>query len=146
MPRLTSSSTLVRPARRALRPIAARPAPGVVTAWRLTDMIRSPRCRPFSAASLFGSTAVMITPRAVGGRLPRGRSAGSAAAATGRARAGGDRRPSWPSACVPLAAAACAPAASSVGRWPTCTVTVWRRPSRMISSGTRVPTGVLAIR
>ena len=42
----------------------------------------------------------------------------------------------------PLSRASC----SSVGRSPTVTVTRWRLPPRMMSSGTREPTGVLAIR
>ena len=71
LPRLTSSSTLVRPGTARSVDRGDSTCAGVVTAWRLTEMITSPRWRPFSAASLFGSTAVMTTPRAVGGRLSR---------------------------------------------------------------------------
>ena len=70
---------------------------GVVTGWLLTDMIRSPRWRPFSAASLLGSTAVMITPRAVAGRLAARASSGVSGAS--------DR----PSACCGATAASLAP-------------------------------------
>ncbi len=66
-PRLTSISTLVRPARRAAATTPSS-ACGVATGWRLTEMIKSPRRRPFSDASLDGSTAVTMTPREATGR------------------------------------------------------------------------------
>ena len=88
----------------------------------------------------------MITPCAVAGRLAARASSGVSGAsdrpsafcgATGGAVALSGVAPP-----PPLSFASC----SSVGRSPTVTVTVWRLPPRMMSSGTRDPTGVLATR
>ncbi len=120
VPRLTSRSTLVRPERRAASTAACTWA-GVVTACWLTERIRSARCRPFSAASLLGSTGVITTPRAVAGRLSalaicglsgcseRPRTALPGVTGVFSGVSGSLSLPSWRAS------------SSSVGRWPTVT-------------------------
>ena len=119
-PRLTSSSTLVRPARRAAS-TAASTCAGVVTAWRLTDMITIA-----AAEALFGRVAARIDrgddhAASVGGQVERADDL-RVERLQRQAERGAAGRPALPRPAPrphppPPAWRA---SSSSVGRWPTC--------------------------
>ena len=144
-PRCTRRSTLERPAFRAAS-TALTTWIGEVTAWLFTETIRSPRWRPCSAAFELGSMVVMITPRAPAGRLAARASSGVSGASERPSARCGVVAEEPPFAAAPELLPEILASCSSVGRSPTCTVTVARLPLRMISSGTLDPTVVFATR